>query len=199
MSKVIDHYIFLSSPWTYLAQARLRDLAKRAGAAINFIPMDHPQVFAAAGVKNLKDRSKQHQANRMNELRRWRARLGIELTLEPKYFPVPQDKAARLVIAAQQAGHAVDDLAFALMRACWAEERNIDDPGTLAAIAEGCGLDGKALIEQIDSAAVTDAFQANTDQAIARNVFGAPTFVYEGELFWGQDRLEFLEQAVMSG
>ncbi len=200
MPKTIEHFIFLSSPWTHLAQARLRDIARRAGAEILFKPMDHPQVFGAAGVKNLMDRSQQHRANRMNELRRWRAHVGLDdMKLEPKFFPVPQDKAARLVIAAQQAGVEVADLVAALLRACWAEERDIDDPATLAAIADGCGLDGRALTGAIDSDAVTRQFQANTDEAIARNVFGAPTFIHGDELFWGQDRLEFLERALEQG
>lgn len=196
-SKTIEHFLFLSSPWTYLAQPRLRQIAARADAAIRFVPMDHPPVFAAAGVKNLNDRSVQHRANRMTELKRWRKHLGMEeLNLEPKYFPVPQDKAARLVVAAQQAGHDVSDLCFAILRACWVEERDIDDPDTLIAIADACGLDGGALYGAIESEAVLKEFQANTEEAIARNVFGSPTFIYEGQLFWGQDRLDFLERAV---
>ena len=84
-------------------------------------------------------------------------------------------------------------LSYALLRAVWVEDRNIADHATLAAIADKNGMDGKALLAATEEDAVKAEYQANTDQAIAIGVFGAPTYVFEGELFWGQDRLQMLE------
>jgi 2-hydroxychromene-2-carboxylate isomerase len=82
------------------------------------------------------------------------------------------------------------------MRAVWAEERNIADPATLVAIADEQGLDGQDLLTAAGDPAVAAAYQANTEAAIAAGVFGAPTFVIGEELFWGQDRLDFVARAL---
>jgi 2-hydroxychromene-2-carboxylate isomerase len=120
----------------------------------------------------------------------------MELNLQPSHFPVPEDLAARVVIAAKRAGADALQLSNAILRAVWAEERNIADPGTLRATAGENGLDGDALLAAAETDAVREEHAANTAEAIGRGVFGAPSYVYQGELFWGQDRLDFLERAL---
>ncbi len=87
-------------------------------------------------------------------------------------------------------------LAHAEFAATWAEERDISDEATLIEIANGLGMDGGALLKAAKSPDIQAHYEANTAEALERGIFGAPTFFYEGEMFWGQDRLDFLEQAI---
>jgi len=201
MAKVIDYYMTHSSPWTYMGHERFAAIAKAAGATVNLKPADYGKVFAVSGGLPLKQRPLQRQAYRMMELKRWREHLKVELNLEPKHFPVDAIPAALITIAAlgQGAANGTDaamHLSGAIMRACWVEDRSIADPVTLAAIADAQGLDGAALLalsQQPRTRATYEQFDAD---AIAAQVFGAPTYAYRGELFWGQDRLDFLERAL---
>lgn len=197
MPATIDYYFSPSSPWTYLGHDRFAAMARKAGASINVKPVDYGKVFPVSGGLPLKERPKQRQAYRMMELQRWRAHLGVPLNLEPKFFPVASNDACQIIIAAQAHGtDAAMNLAGTIMRACWAEERNIADHAVLAACADSVGLPGRELAAKIADAAVQARFAALTEEAIVRQVFGAPTYVLNDELFWGQDRLEFLERAL---
>lgn len=199
MSKIIDYYLTPSSPWTYLGHERLLQIAAKAGAAIRPKPVDYGRIFPLSGGLPLKQRAAQRQAYRFSELKRWRTHLGLPLTLEPKYFPVDANPAARLLVAVLPQGEANSmRLTGALLRACWAEERNIADADSLAEIATAAGLDGHALLTASRGADVAAAYDTLTDEAVALQVFGAPTFAYQGELFWGQDRLDFLERALQA-
>jgi 2-hydroxychromene-2-carboxylate isomerase len=198
MGKVIDYYMSHSSPWTYLGHQRFEAIAKAAGATVNLNPADYGQVFAVSGGLPLKQRPLQRQAYRMMELKRWRAHLRQELNLEPRYFPVNANPAALITIAAlkQNGTDAGMRLTAAIMRACWVEQMNIADDATLAALADAAGLDGRALLEESKTPESLAAYESNNREAIAAQVFGAPTYIYHGELFWGQDRLDFLERAL---
>lgn len=199
MSKTIDYYFALPSPWTYLGGERLIAIAAKTGATIAYKPIDVGRVFGAAGTLHLKDRLKARQAYRLVELRRWRARLGIPLNLEPRYFPVDQRLGACMVVAARQAGHDPGPLANALMRAVWVEDRNIADPAVCEAVAEALGYVGPTLRAAAETVEVQAEFDANTEEAIRRQVFGLPAYVFKDEMFWGQDRLDFLEEALRAG
>ena len=196
MAKTVDFYFALPSPWTYLAGPRFRELVQRNNLDVKWKPFDVSRVFGLTGTKPVKERPPQIQANRLTDLARWRSFLDMELHLEPKFFPVNPSPAARMVISALQNGANVMDLANAYMTAVWVEERDIADPNTIIAIANEQGLDGAALFDQIENAAVLEELEENTQEAIARNVFGTPTWIYENELFWGQDRLDFLSRAI---
>ena len=197
MTKVIDYYFSPSSPWAHLGHRRLCDVAAVARATIVPMPVDFGRIFPVSGGLPLKQRSAQRQAYRLIELKRWRSHLNEPLTLAPRYFPVDANPASLLLIATLPLGSdAVMRLAGALMRACWVEERNIADPDTLIAIANAQGLHGGALLEVARTGESTATYEAFTARAINMQVFGAPTFVFQHELFWGQDRLEFLQRAL---
>ncbi len=197
MPASIDYYFSPSSPWTYLGHARFHALAKRAGAAVHMRPVDYGKVFPVSGGLPVKARPLQRQAYRMLELKRWSTHLGMPLTLEPTFFPVASNDACKMIIAAQAHGtEAAMQCAGAVMRACWAEQQNIADRAVLAACADGAGLPGAALAAGLDDPALNTQFEAFTAEAIARQVFGAPTYVVNDELFWGQDRLDFLARAL---
>ena len=202
MAERIDFYLALSSPWTYLSLPRLRALAERTGAEVVFRPYDIMGVFQRNGIKPVGQRPKPVQANRLRELTRWRDFLGMPLTLHPAHFPVDPTLAGKILIAAQETDAPrakVMDLAFAYLRACWAEERDLADEATLAAIADEQGFDGTALLEAAKRGDSDAAFTRNTEDAVAADVFGSPTWICRGELFWGQDRLEFLARHIEGG
>lgn len=197
MAKVVDYYFTPSSPWAYLGHDRLLRIAANTGASVQPRPVDYGRIFPLSGGLPLKQRATQRQAYRFSELKRWRAHLDLPLTLEPRFFPVDANPANHLLAAALSFGaDAALRLAGALMRACWAEQRNIADEAALVTIATASGLDGSALMAASRGESATTAYAQFTQQAIDAQVFGAPTYVFNGELFWGQDRLDFLERAL---
>ncbi len=196
MAKTIDYYFTLTSPWTYLGHRRLVEIARRHAAEVRVKPVDYGVIFPQTGGLPLPKRAPARQAYRLMELKRWRTQLGIELNLHPKFFPAPADAAARMVIAADQAGGDSLALSHAILSAIWTEEKDIADPPTLSEIANAAGQDGAALLAASQRPEAQTTFEAQTQEALERGVFGAPTYIYEDELFWGQDRLEALDRAL---
>jgi 2-hydroxychromene-2-carboxylate isomerase len=197
MNKTIDYYFTPVSPFTYLGHDRFVAMAAKYGATIAVKPVDYGRIFPASGGLPLKQRAPQRQAYRLVELGRWSARLGMPLNLQPKFFPVSGEPASKWILAAEERSAAdALKLAGACLHAVWAEERNVADAETLAAIAREQGLDASALAARAASADIAERYDALTQEAIERQVFGAPTYVYRGEPFWGQDRLDFLERAL---
>lgn len=199
MSNTIDYYFSPISPFTYLGGPRLYDLASRLGVRVVHKPVKMGDIFAVSGGVPLPKRAPQRRAYRLVELRRISRRYGMPLTLEPAHFPTDDTLASRMIIAVERGGGDAGPLAQALLRAVWAEERDIADAATLAAIAEAQGYDAAALLAEARSEPVGEALEANTREAIDRGVFGAPTYVWKDELFWGQDRLDYLEEAIRAG
>jgi len=195
MSVQIDYYFAPQSPWTYLGHRRFQDIAHRAGARIQVLPMDLGKIFPRSGGLPLPQRAPQRQAYRLVELKRFADWLGLPLNLHPAYFPVPGDAAARLILAVadSQGSDAAMQLAGAVLKAVWAEQRCINDAATLAQLLAECGLDASAL-QASQRDAVQQRYEAATQQAFDAGVFGAPSYVVDGEIFWGQDRLDFLQR-----
>jgi 2-hydroxychromene-2-carboxylate isomerase len=197
LSKIIDYYMSPSSPWTYLGHERFTAIALEAGATVNLKPADFNRVFAASGGLPLKQRPPQRQAYRMMELKRWRAHLNQPLTLEPAFFPFDANPAAQFIVTALPLGaDTAMRLANAVMRGCWLEEKNMADGDALAAAANACGLDGAMLLARSRTPEAAATLERFNQEAIAAQVFGAPTYIYKGEMFWGQDRLDFLERTL---
>jgi 2-hydroxychromene-2-carboxylate isomerase len=197
MTKVCEYFFTPQSPWAYLGHARFVSLAKKHGVQIDIKPCDMGKVFNVSGGLPLAKRAPQRQAYRLVEMKRWSEFLQIPLNLQPKFFPVPVDAAAKLIIATKLA-HGTDaalEVTGAIMRAVWTEEKNIADPETLAAIAAMRGYDGNALLKSSETASVQSDYDRFTEEAISANVFGAPWYVVNGEGYWGQDRLDFVERA----
>ncbi|MEM7443607.1 MAG: 2-hydroxychromene-2-carboxylate isomerase [Pseudomonadota bacterium] len=194
--RTIDYYLTVESPWSYLGHLRLKEIAAEAGATISLKPCDYGAIFKVSGGLPLKKRPPQRQAYRLIELDRWSVHLDVPIIRTPKHFPVSADLANRVVIAAQRLHQDAFGLTLALMQGVWIEEQDIADPHTIGEIALTCGMEGEALLEEADKPETAALFEANTNEAIGRQVFGAPTYVLDGELFWGQDRLDFLERAL---
>jgi 2-hydroxychromene-2-carboxylate isomerase len=193
----VDYYFTPQSPWTYLGHARFADIARRAGAEVRVRPVDLGAVFPVSGGLPLGKRAPQRQAYRLVEMARFSRHLDLPINPQPKFFPVAGDDASRLIIAADlhDGTEAAMALCGAIFAAVWVQERNIGDPAVLEAIAAECGLDARRA-EQAHSQAVQERYDDYTRQAIEAKVFGAPSYVVEGEIFWGQDRLDFVERAL---
>ena len=199
MALTIDYYFAPQSPWTYLGHQRFADMARAAGASVNLLPMDLGKVFPVSGGLPLPKRAPQRQAYRLVELKRFSEWLQLPLTLQPKHFPVPGDNAARLIIATnrQHGTDAAMRLAGTVMGAVWAEELNINDTATLLELLRRCALPA-TLWDAAQSPEVQARYDAATQQAIDAGIFGAPSYVIDGEMFWGQDRLDFVERRLAS-
>jgi 2-hydroxychromene-2-carboxylate isomerase len=196
MPAIIDYYLAPLSPWTYLGHERFARIAAAAGATVRVLPMDlGGKVFPVSGGLPLSQRPPQRQAYRLVELARWRDWLGLPLTLKPKYFPAPGDDACRLIVAVDQAdgSAAAMRLSGAVLGAVWVQERNVADAATLAELLRECGLPA-ARLDDARTPQVQARYDQNTQQAIAAGIFGSPSYVVDGEIYWGQDRLDFVER-----
>ena len=192
----IEYFFAPNSPWTYLGHLRFWDIARQHKARIEVLPVDlGGKVFPISGGLPLGKRAPQRQAYRLVELQRFAEYLHAPMNLQPKYFPVAADDAARLIVAVDlhDGNDAAMHIADAVQRAVWVEERNIADEATLAALLKERELPARRL-EDAHSQAVQERFEANTQRAIDAGVFGAPSYVIGGEIFWGQDRLDFVER-----
>jgi 2-hydroxychromene-2-carboxylate isomerase len=196
MAREIDYFLVPNSPYAYLGHARFAAIARAAGATVRVLPMDLAgRVFPISGGLPLAQRAQQRQAYRLLELKRFSDWLGMPMNLQPTYFPVAADDASRLIVAVdlKDGSGAAMALAGALLAAVWAQQRNIADKEVLAALLAEQGLPAQR-IEDAHAQAVQERFDANTRYAIDSGVFGAPSYVIDGELFWGQDRLEFVQR-----
>jgi carboxymethylenebutenolidase len=193
MAATVDYYFTPVSPWTYLGHARFAQLLRDTGSAVRVRPVDYGAIFPVSGGLPLPKRAPQRQAYRLLELRRFSDWLGVPLHPQPAHFPVSADAASRLIIAVDQARGpmAALDVAGRLGAAVWAEQRNLADPATLAAVLDEAGLPAD-LLAQADAPAVAERMADDTRAAIDAGVFGAPSYVIDGEIFWGQDRLDFV-------
>ena len=196
----VEYYFTLNSPWSYLGAHRLMAMTQAAHARVIVKPAKYGPIFAQTGGLPLAKRSPQRQAYRMMELARWRNRLGIPIVSEPKHFPSDEAAATRLVIAAALQGRDALTFATELGRGLWEKEKSLSDAADIAAAAARAGLDLTAVRAGAPPDAELDAiWDKNTEEGLARGVFGAPAYVLpSGEIFWGQDRLEFLERALQA-
>ncbi len=182
--KPVDYYMTPASPWTYLGHARFAEIAAKRGATVTVKPVDFAIIFPQSGGLLLPKRAPQRQAYRLLELKRWKEHLGVPLVVQPKNFPVDPGPAAALICAAAEDKRMA--LAGDLLAALWRDERSIADPAVLQELGSRHG------VTRGDEA----RYHAFTQEAIARGVFGAPSYVYRDEIFWGQDRLDFLDRAL---
>jgi 2-hydroxychromene-2-carboxylate isomerase len=196
LAQHIDYYASLNSPWTHLGAARIEALAAKHGATMRIYPVDFGTVFAGSGGLPLPKRAPQRQAYRMMELRRWRDFLGVPINVEPKFFPSSEALSASCVIALRetQGDAPAIRLAHRVLKAVWQDELNPGDAATLAKLIAEVGLDADAVMQLGAEPRWTERRNADTQAALARGVFGAPSYVIGDEIFWGQDRLEFVDR-----
>ena len=189
--RAIEFFFDYGSPASYLAYTQLPAIAERTGAQIVYRPMLLGGVFKATG-----NRSPVEVAAKgvwmMADLQRFAARYGVPYVRNP-HFPINTLNLMRGAIAAEIDGRLVP-YSDAIFRAIWAEQRNMADPVVIGAVLHEAGFDPAAMMAAIGTAEVKDRLRVNTEEAIARGVFGAPTCFVGGQMFFGQDRLDFVEE-----
>lgn len=199
MPRTIDYLFTLMSPWAYLGSAPFHALAKRQGVTIRYRPVLLLNVFNETGGLPLAKRHPVRQAYRFVELQRWRAFRKVPLNLRPAGFPFDPVLADCTVIALQEAGRSPEAYLAGAHRAVWAENRNLSGAEEVGRVLEAAGENAAVVLDAASGDAVRAAYAANRDWALQAGVFGAPSYVLDGEVFWGQDRLDLLDFALTSG
>jgi 2-hydroxychromene-2-carboxylate isomerase len=199
MSRQVDYYFSFSSPWAYIGHKAFRDVVETYGLKVNHRPVVLVDLFSETGGLPLIKRHPVRQRYRMVELQRWRDKRGLNFHFQPKYTPLNARLADGVVIAAIEAGFDPDPFLRRAFPAVWEDELNLADPATIAKIANDSGLPGEKLVDRSASEEVSAAYEKNRQDAITADVFGSPVYVLDGEVFWGQDRIELLADALKSG
>lgn len=199
MQRRVDYYFSLLSPWAYIGHRLFMEIARRRDVEVTYKPVNLIKVFEDTGGLPLAKRHPARQRYRLSELQRWREKRGLAFRLHPKFWPFDTELGDRFVIAASAAGLDPGRFLGDAFAAVWEHERNLGDPATLMDIGANAGLPAAALIEAAGSEAAAATYAQNGREAIAADAFGSPCFVLDGEVFWGQDRLELLDDALASG
>lgn len=198
MSRTIEYFFSLASPWSFLGHAPFMEVARRHGANVEYVPVGLGPVFAETGGLPLAKRAPARQRYRLVELQRWRVKRGVDFHLNPAFWPFDASTADRAVIAALEQG-SVETLLPRLYSAVWQRQENLGDAAELARIIDETGLPGAEIVAQAQGEATAAVYEANRARALAADMFGAPSYVLDGEVFWGQDRIDLLDDALASG
>jgi 2-hydroxychromene-2-carboxylate isomerase len=199
MQRQIDYYFSLQSPWAYIGHQPFRELVKAHDLKINYKPVLLVELFSETGGLPLAKRHPARQRYRMVELQRWRAKRGLAFHAQPQHWPFNARLADGVVIAALRAGHDPDPYLQRAYAAVWERQLNLADPSTLVDLADEAGLPGRDLVQRSGSDQIGIAYEQNRQDALTAGVFGSPSYVLNGEVFWGQDRIELLADALQSG
>jgi len=189
----IDYYFSTLSPFAYLAGSGLEEIAARHGASVTYKPLDIMALFARTGGTAPADRHPSRNAYRAQDLPRQARKRGLPLTPKPAHWPTNPAPSSYAIIAAQKAGGGdLSALVQSVLRACWAEERDISEDTVVRDCLQKAGFDPALADSGLLSGAET--YAANLEEAVNAGVFGAPFYVVDsGQSFWGQDRLEDLD------
>jgi 2-hydroxychromene-2-carboxylate isomerase len=199
MSRSIDYWFTLASPWAYLGHQAFLDLARQQGVAVRYRPVDVGEVFPHTGGLPLPKRHPARQRYRILELQRWREARGIPLKIQPKHWPFPVATANRTIVAIAEAGADPGRYTRRAFEGVWVEDRDLSQDDTLIGLLDECGHDGPRMLAAAKSDAIGAIYAGYAKEAVDDNVIGSPCYVLDGEVFWGQDRLALLESALKSG
>jgi 2-hydroxychromene-2-carboxylate isomerase len=198
-SRRIDYYFSLQSPWAYIGHRLFRQVVGSHDLEVNHKPVVLVDLFSETGGLPLLKRHPVRQRYRMVELQRWRDKRGLNFHLQPAHWPFNARLADGVVIAAIEAGHDPDPFLRRAFASIWEDQLNLADAATLVRLAGDCGLPGKQLVERSETDEIGKVYEQNRQDALAADVFGSPAYVLDGEVFWGQDRIELLVDALRSG
>ena len=187
--RAFDFFYDLGSPYSYLAATQLDGIERRTGATARLLPITLGGVRKSLG----REMPPPQQLLYMTQdVARWAQKYGVTMQI-PQVFPTRTIQALRACVAAEQEGRGAQAM-HALFAAYWADGHDIGDPAVIERALSAAGLDGKALLAASESQEAKDGLRKNTDLALGRGVFGVPTFFAGERGFWGNDRLDFLEQ-----
>jgi len=195
MSKAVEFYFDVGSPAAYLAWTQLPAIAREAGAEIEYRPFLLGGVFQATGNRSPMEVPAKGQYMQ-DDLQRFARRYGVPFAHNP-HFPINTLTLMRGALGLQlREPQRMVPYGDAVFRAIWVEGRNMNDPATVAGVLQAAGFEPAQLLALASEPAVKDQLKAVTQEAVARGVFGAPTFFVGQDMFWGQDRLDFVKEAL---
>jgi 2-hydroxychromene-2-carboxylate isomerase len=199
MAQPIAFYFDFSSPYSYLASEQIEPLAKRFGRAVEYRPVLLGAVFKASGGAPLTEQYGPKARYSKHDFERSARFAGVPYR-PPSKFPIGAVAASRAVVWLQrEQPDKAASFVHAVFRAFFRDDRDISDAGVVAAIAQETGLDAPALMQGAQQPDIKDELKRRVDEAIAFGLFGAPTIVVDGEVFWGNDRLPQIERWLASG
>lgn len=188
----IDYFLFPLSPFSYLAGQRLEEVAARHGSEIAYRPVQLFRIFEATGTPLPKDRHVSRQQYRLQDIARVARMNGLPVNLKPAHWPTNPAPASAAIIGAQATGGGdLGGLVHGFLRAVWAEDRDIAEDAVIRDVLNAHGFDPDLAAR--DLLGNMETLERNTEEALRRMVFGAPTYVVGEEVFWGQDRLPHLD------
>jgi 2-hydroxychromene-2-carboxylate isomerase len=199
MPRNVDYYFSLSSPWAYIGNAPFHEVARARGVNVTYKPVALGELFPETGGLPLPKRHPSRQKHRMYELQRWRERRGLSFKLKPKHWPVDAKLADCVVLAIVEAGGASNDYLKRAFPAIWEQELNLADTAVISDLLAQAGLKADAILARAASPDILARYAQNRQDAMDAGAFGSPAFVLDGEVFWGQDRIDFLDDALKSG
>jgi len=199
MTRQVDYYFSFQSPWAYIGHDAFSQVARTYGLKVNYKPVVLVDLFSETGGLPLMKRHPVRQRYRMVELQRWRDKRGLKFHLQPANWPFNARLADGVVIAAIDAGLDPEPFMRRAFAAVWEDQLKLTDPATFIKLADDCGLPGRQLVERSASEEISAAYEQNRQDALAGDVFGSPVYVLDGEVFWGQDRIELLADALKAG
>lgn len=194
----VDYYFTLISPWAYIGHDAFHDAMERTGTTVNYLPINLPLAFEASNTPMLGQRHKTRQDYRTLELQRWRVKRGLEFNIWPAHWPFPAATGDKMIISLVQEGQSPAAFMREVFTGIWEREVNYGDDSALGSAADAVGLEGAALLEKAQAEEIGDIYDKTTAEAIDMGIFGVPAYFYDGEYFWGQDRIELLEDALKS-
>ena len=185
------------SPWTFLGHQKVNEISKKNNCELDIMPVNYGEIFPVSGGLPVHKRPLQRQKYRLQELKRWSEFLKIKLNPEPKHFPSRSLLPSKVIISVKILNFEnVNDIAYAIMEGLWIKELNIDDPKNLKKILTRFIKTADEVIDFSESKQVEKEMNEYTKEAIDLAVFGAPTYILDDQIYWGQDRLDFLERYI---
>jgi 2-hydroxychromene-2-carboxylate isomerase len=195
----VEYFMSPGSPWSFMGHQRFIEIVNKFNVNVNMYPVNYGEIFPLSGGVPVSKRPIQRQSIRLQELKRWGDFLKISLNPEPKFFPSKSLLPSLIIIASQlKKTNQAFDLANNIMSALWVENLNIDDEDTLINILKKMDLDADEILNYAKTKECEDAMKSGTRLAIEKGVFGAPTYIVNDQIYWGQDRLDFVERHLSS-
>ena len=199
MSRTISYYFTVVSPWAYIGHDLITRIARKNDAAIDYRPVNLGEVFPQSGGLPLAKRHPLRVAYRTVELKRWREKRGLNFALKPKGWPFNPELADCVALALLARGEDPNVYLSNAFRAVFEKEINLGESANIASVLSEAGHDAATLIADAQSQPIRETYAANNKAALDSGVFGSPSYLLDGEVFWGQDRIELLDEALASG
>lgn len=199
VARIIDYYFALYSPWSFLGHDTFMKIAAHRGLTVRYRPVNLGEVFKETGGLPLAQRAPARQRYRWMELQRWRDKRSIAFNFKPKFWPYQSTLPDRCVVALTLEGRDPDAYIRRAFAAVWQEDQNLADEAVIAALLSEAGEDAAQILDRAKSDMASALYEENRNFALAAGVFGAPSYVIDGEVFWGQDRLDLLDDALAVG